>query len=152
MKTGNLLPAEASRPRKVRPSSRRVVAVAVARRRKRGVEWLLVESRGGALTLPKGGVHQGESKIKAARRETVEEAGWKVRRRDVKFSFRYRHLSRQGRLQKVDAFVAVGGERVRRPRQERWRGRRWLSADEALRHPQVPRELAKALQRASGNL
>lgn len=117
---------------------------ALAVRRPDDGRYLLVSTRDGRWTLPKGARAKGELPAAAALREAAEEAGVA----DAVLTGRsvvYRHQTAGGQRQKVVAFQADLG-RLRRPaRAERWRRRRWVSAAEAARDPQVPTLLATAL-------
>ncbi len=109
-------------------------ALAAARQSGAAYEFLLVETRGGTLTLPKGRREPGESGPQAARREAREEAGIGVRRRELTGQVAvYGHRTAKGREHTVVAYAALGGRRVRRRRAERWRRRCWLTVEQ-LRH------------------
>lgn len=106
-------------------------ALAAARPAGTAYEFLLVETRGGTLTLPKGRREHGESGLQAARREAREEAGIAVRPRELTGQVAvYGHRTAKGREHTVVAHAAVGGRRVRRRKADRWRSRCWLTAEQ----------------------
>jgi 8-oxo-dGTP pyrophosphatase MutT (NUDIX family) len=57
------------------PRRRAVVAAVCYRQAAKDIEFLLVRTRAGRWTFPKGGVERGESRPAAAAREAQEEAG-----------------------------------------------------------------------------
>lgn len=120
------------------PAHRHALAVADVRRGR--TRWLVVSTRDGRWTLPKGRRDPGESPIGAAVRETAEEAGvlaTPVPGPPVAF----RHRTRGGRVQTVTAYPAVRRGRTLPAPGERWRDRRWVSADD----PRLPKALRAAL-------
>ena len=106
-------------------------ALAAARASGSTYEFLLVETRGGMLTLPKGRRDAGESGLQAARREAREEAGIAVRRRELTGHVAvYGHRTAKGREHTVVAYAALGGRRVQRRKADRWRTRSWLTIEQ----------------------
>jgi 8-oxo-dGTP pyrophosphatase MutT (NUDIX family) len=111
------------------PSEGRRAAAAVCLRRRKGrVEVLLVSSRSGQVTLPKGRIEAGERPREAALREAREEAG--VRGVASRRVGSWCH----GRArQPVDGYlVTVTGEGRQHPA-ERWRHVRWVELRRATR-------------------
>lgn len=109
------------------PAGRRRAAAALCVRRKRGrVQVLLVTSRSGQPTLPKGRIEPGEEPAEAALREAAEEAGV---RGDVRG-----HIGSwcHGRSrQPIEAYLVRVREEGRPHRSERWRRVRWVDVDRA---------------------
>jgi 8-oxo-dGTP pyrophosphatase MutT (NUDIX family) len=75
-----------------RPSVRQQVAAVCYRAGTRGIEFLLVRTRGGRWIFPKGGVEAGLTRAQSAALEAFEEAGVHGRIEEMPFT-RY-HLSR----------------------------------------------------------
>jgi 8-oxo-dGTP pyrophosphatase MutT (NUDIX family) len=70
---------------------RQQVAAICYRKGKRGVEFLLVKTRGGRWIFPKGGVEPGLTHAQSAAIEAVEEAGVHGRIEELSFA-RYKHI------------------------------------------------------------
>jgi 8-oxo-dGTP pyrophosphatase MutT (NUDIX family) len=107
------------------PEQRRAAALCL--RRKRG-RWqlLLVTTRSGRPTLPKGRIEAGEAPAEAALREASEEAG--VRGNVAGHVGSWRHGD--GR-QHVEGYVVTVRKTGRPHRDERWRTVRWVDVEEA---------------------
>lgn len=73
----------------MRPSVRQQVAAVCYRRGTRGIEFLLVRTRGGRWIFPKGGVETGLTQAQSAALEAFEEAGVHGRIEEMPFA-RYR--------------------------------------------------------------
>lgn len=114
-----------------RPAERRVVAAVCYRREANGeIEFLLVRTRAGRWTFPKGGVDGDPTAAAAAAREAHEEAG--VRGRVEPFAFtRYRHYKSRGEAHTVNAHLCKVLH-LETPR-ETYRAPRWFSAEKAKR-------------------
>jgi len=155
----------AKRLQRSRPSKRRRQVAAVCYRRgRRGIEFLLVQTRGGRWIFPKGGVEPGLTQAQSAALEAFEEAGVHGRMERVCFTHYFRPTAdtaiakeRSGpRLSQPD--LAVGAhlcEVTRREApQESNRNPTWFSAAKAqqrLREGRVPEfgaELARVVERA----
>ncbi|MBZ5719655.1 MAG: NUDIX domain-containing protein [Acidobacteriia bacterium] len=137
------------------------VAAVCFRVRGAGIEFLLVETRGGRWTFPKGGTEPGLTHAQAAALEAFEEAGVHGRMEENSFT-RYLHHKRGP----VRHSAASSGEKeltvnthlceVLRldPPQESNRNRTWFSADQAKqrlregRAPDYGAELARVVDRA----
>lgn len=120
------------------PAPRHALAVADVRRGR--TVWLVVSTRDGRWTLPKGRRDPGESPVDAAVRETAEEAGVLAAPfpgRPVAFP----HRTRGGQVQTVTAYPAVRRGRTLPAPGDRWRARRWTTADD----PRLPAPLRAAL-------
>ena len=74
---------------------RRQVAAVCYRIRKRGVEFLLVQTRGGRWTFPKGGVEPGLTPAQSAALEAFEEAGVHGRMEALAFARYFREKPEQ---------------------------------------------------------
>ena len=130
------------------------VAAVCYRIRSRGVEFLLVQTRGGRWTFPKGGVEPGLTHAQAAALEAYEEAGVHGRMEEASFT-RYFHCKR-GRSAAIELEVSAHLCEVLRlgPPQEFNRNRTWFSAEKAKRHlredrsPDYGAELARVVDRA----
>src|SRR5689334_19421091 len=79
----------ATRTRKSR--ERELVAAVCYRIRGPEIDFLLVQTRGGRWTFPKGGVEPGMTRAQAAAMEALEEAGVYGRVEEVWFARYYRH-------------------------------------------------------------
>jgi 8-oxo-dGTP pyrophosphatase MutT (NUDIX family) len=115
------------------PSSRsaRAAAALCLRTGRDGVEMLVVRTRDGRWTLPKGRVEAGERTAETARREAREEAGVVGRVEPTPLGS-YVHRRRRGGRQHVTVHL-VRVKDQRRPRSgERWRRPRWRPASDAL--------------------
>lgn len=110
------------------------VAAVCYRVRGSGIEFLLVQTRGGRWTFPKGSVEPGLTQAQAAALEAFEEAGVHGRMQEASFA---RYIRRKRRANSaatkhvVDAFLCEV-LRLGAP-QESGRNRTWFSAQEAKR-------------------
>jgi 8-oxo-dGTP pyrophosphatase MutT (NUDIX family) len=108
------------------PVGARAAAVCLRRRRGR-LQVLLVTSRSGHVTLPKGRIEDGEHPRETALREAGEEAG--VRGVVSRHVGSWRH----GRgSQPVEGFLVDVKARSRPHPTERWRRVRWVDLDTAV--------------------
>ncbi len=113
------------------PRQRNFVAAVCYREGEQGLEFLLVRTRSGRWTFPKGGVERGESRSMAAAREAQEEAGVLGHiERKAFAAFQYEKSGvRWGRLVIVEAFLCrVIGTVVP---QEDFREPTWFSESQA---------------------
>jgi 8-oxo-dGTP pyrophosphatase MutT (NUDIX family) len=129
------------------------VAAVCYRIRMSGIEFLLVETRSGRWTFPKGAVEPGLTQAQAAALEAFEEAGVHGRMEEASFTHYIRGKRRaDGAGLVVNAFLC---EVLRLgPPQESGRNRTWFSAQKAKRHlgedrtPDYATELARVIDRA----
>jgi 8-oxo-dGTP pyrophosphatase MutT (NUDIX family) len=137
-------PFRASRLRRLRGCDE--VSAVCYRIAEQGIEFLLVHTRGGRWTFPKGGVEAGLTHAQAAAMEAYEEAGVHGRIEEAAFAcYRRRDLA-------VNAYLC---EVLRlEPPQESGRNRTWFSAQKAkrrLREDRTPAEgaeFARVIDRA----
>jgi 8-oxo-dGTP pyrophosphatase MutT (NUDIX family) len=102
-------------------------AAALCLRRKRGrLQLLLVTTRSGRPTLPKGRIEAGEAPSEAALREAGEEAG--VRGVVSGHVGSWRHGDAR---QHVEGYVVTVRKTGRPHRSERWRTVRWVDVEKA---------------------
>lgn len=129
-----------------RPEYRTVVAAVCYRRQANGeVEFLLVRTRAGRWTFPKGGVDGDPTAAAAAAREAYEEAGVRGRVEARAFT-RYLHSKKRDE-HTVDAHLCEV-LRLETPR-ELYRMPRWFSAEKAKQRLRAerPSPYAKELER-----
>lgn len=114
-----------------KPSGRSVVAAVCYRRQANGkVEFLLVRTRAGRWTFPKGGVDDDPTAAVAAAREAYEEAGVRVHVEAAAFTS-YLHYKNSTDAHPVKAHLCSVMQ-VETPR-EPFRTPHWFSADRAKR-------------------
>ncbi len=139
---------------------RQQVAAVCYRVGKRGIEFLLVQTRGGRWIFPKGGVECGLTHAQSAALEAIEEAGVHGRMEEIPFA-RYSRSKRDvGRsaepASEPNLAVAAHLCEVTRlePPQEADRNPTWFSAEKAKqrlrkdRAPELGDELAGIIDRA----
>lgn len=130
------------------PRRRRFVAAICYREGERGLEFLLVRTRSGKWTFPKGGVERGESRAMAAAREAEEEGGVLGNVEPSAFAA-FRYEKRDGRWIReitIDAFLfrVIGTIAPQEDfREPTWFGE--LEAKARLGHDRLPR-IASELQ------
>lgn len=158
------MPAGMGRIRVLRPSTKFVrlsdlrkwrgseqVAAVCYRLRNSGIEFLLVRTRRGRWTFPKGGMMAGLTPAQAAALEAFEEAGVHGRMEEEAFA-RYIRAKRTGRRSRaVDVAVSAHlCEVLRRERpQESGREPSWFSIEKTkrrLRQDRSPEHSAELLQ------
>lgn len=131
------------------------VAAVCYRMRNRELEFLLVRTRNGHWTFPKGGVDEDATNAEAAAREAYEEAGVKGRVEHTPF-LSYLHCKpRQLRSRRQVVLVNAHLCEVRRlePPQEPYRDPTWFSASKAkrrLREYRTPEYAAEAMRVIDG--
>jgi 8-oxo-dGTP pyrophosphatase MutT (NUDIX family) len=117
------------------------VAAVCYRVRAAGIEFLLVQTRGGRWTFPKGGAEPGLTHAQAAALEAFEEAGVHGRMEEASFTRYFR--GRPGDTRNFSASSAGKGLAVSAhlcevsrldPPQEFNRNRTWFSPEKAKRH------------------
>lgn len=120
------------------------------------IEFLLVQTRGGRWTFPKGGAEPGLTHAQAAALEAFEEAGVHGRMEEVGFAQYVRRKNGAGRRAATEVTVSAHLCEVSRldPPQESNRNRTWLSAEKAKLRLRADRaaeygaELARVVDRA----
>jgi 8-oxo-dGTP pyrophosphatase MutT (NUDIX family) len=133
------------------------VAAVCYRTGKRGVELLLVRTRGGRWTFPKGGVEPGLTRAQSAALEAFEEAGVHGRMEKVSFA-RYIHRKKGGEKhgdgQEVSVHVHLCEVLRLSPPKESDREPTWFSPEKAKRRlrqgrtRQCARELDQVIELA----
>jgi 8-oxo-dGTP pyrophosphatase MutT (NUDIX family) len=119
-------------------------------------EFLLVRTRSGRWTFPKGGVDDDATHADAAAREAYEEAGVKGHIEDEPFHWYYH--SKRERYKSQRAMVPVQAhlcevKRLERPKEDH-RNPTWFTADKARRRlrenrsPELAREVIEVVDRA----
>jgi 8-oxo-dGTP pyrophosphatase MutT (NUDIX family) len=138
---------------------RQQVAAVCYRMRKRGVEFLLVQTRGGRWIFPKGGVEPGFTHAQSAALEAFEEAGVHGRMEGIPFTRYFRRkpdAATAARPTKPELAVNAHLCEVSRlePPQESNRNPSWFSAEKAKQRLRKDRpaefgaELARVVERA----
>jgi 8-oxo-dGTP pyrophosphatase MutT (NUDIX family) len=135
------------------------VAAVCYRIRGSNIEFLLVQTRGGRWTFPKGGVEPGLTHAQAAALEAYEEAGVHGRMEEVSFT-RYVRRKGSGNSSAIEVGVSAHLCEVLRlgPPQEFNRNRTWFSAEKAKRRlreqrsPDYGAELARVVDRAVAHI
>ncbi len=133
------------------------VAAICYRLGKHGVEFLLVRTRGGRWTFPKGGVESGLTHAQAAALEAFEEAGVHGRIEEVPFA-RYVRIKSGNRRHARDVEIVINAHlcevsRLARPEEDN-REPTWFSADKARKRLKQDRatdygdDLAQIVDRA----
>jgi 8-oxo-dGTP pyrophosphatase MutT (NUDIX family) len=121
-----------------RSKRRQQVAAVCYRIRKRGIEFLLVQTRGGRWIFPKGGVEPGLTLAQSAALEAFEEAGVHGRMEEIPFARYFRRrpdVTAIGLESETPLAVAAHLCEVTRlePPQESNRNPTWFSAENAKR-------------------
>jgi 8-oxo-dGTP pyrophosphatase MutT (NUDIX family) len=132
------------------------VAAVCYRVRSSGIEFLLVQTRGGRWTFPKGGAEPGLTHAQAAALEAFEEAGVHGRMEEAAFAQYVRRKTGGGKRPPAQVIVSAHLCEVSRldPPQESNRNRTWLSPENAKvrlradRAPECGAELARVVDRA----
>jgi len=132
------------------------VAAVCYRVRSRGIEFLLVQTRGGRWTFPKGSAEPGLTHAQAAALEAFEEAGVHGRMEEASFARYFRRKDEKRGAAAIDLAVNAHLCEVSRldPPQELDRNPTWFSAGQAKRRlregrkPDYGAELARVLDRA----
>src|SRR5271169_49575 len=149
---------------------RQQVAAVCYRIRKRSIEFLLVQTRGGRWSFPKCGVELGLTHAQSAALEAVGEAGVQGRREEIAFAGLFhskvdtanpaKETRHTGRSAPPGLAVAAHLCEVSRlePPQESNRNPTWFSAEKAKqrllndRAPEFGSELARVVDRAAGRI
>jgi 8-oxo-dGTP pyrophosphatase MutT (NUDIX family) len=127
--------------------------------RKRGVEFLLIQTRGGRWIFPKGGVEPGLTNAQSAALEAFEEAGVHGRIEEIPFARYFRRKPDPATARSAEPEFAVNAYlcEVSRlePPQESNRNPTWFSPGKAKerllkdRPPEFGAELARVVERAA---
>lgn len=160
------LSAKLLQPSRLRKRRQQVAAVCY-RIRRRGIEFLLVQTRGGRWIFPKGGVESGLTHAQSAALEAFEEAGVHGRMEEIPFARYFRRKpdnatftkdTRPAAARSSEPELAVAAHlcEVSRlePPQESNRNPTWFSAEKAKqrlledRAPEFGTELARVVDRA----
>jgi 8-oxo-dGTP pyrophosphatase MutT (NUDIX family) len=150
---------------------RQQVAAVCYRIRKCGLEFLLVQTRGGRWIFPKGGVEPGLTQAQSAALEAFEEAGVHGRIEEIPFARFFRRktdaatttknarpASAPSSQQELAVAVHLCEVSWLEPPQESNRNPTWLSAEKAKRRllndraPEFGAELARVVDRASARI
>ena len=150
---------------------RQQVAAVCYRIRKRGLEFLLVQTRGGRWIFPKGGVEPGLTHAQSAALEAFEEAGVHGRMEEIPFARFFRRktdaatttqnarpAAAPSSQQELAVAVHLCEVSWLEPPQESKRNPTWFSAEKAKRRllddraPEFGAELARVLDRASARI
>jgi 8-oxo-dGTP pyrophosphatase MutT (NUDIX family) len=136
-------------------NQRQVVAAVCFRILSTGVEFLLVRTRKGRWTFPKGGVDEGLTHAQSAALEAYEEAGVHGRIEEIPFT---RYLVRKARYSEVESEEIIHAHLCEVLRhgapQELHRNPTWFSAQKAKRQlaqgrpEETAAELARVIDRA----
>jgi 8-oxo-dGTP pyrophosphatase MutT (NUDIX family) len=160
------LSAKLLQPSRLRKRRQQVAAVCY-RIRRRGIEFLLVQTRGGRWIFPKGGVESGLTHAQSAALEAFEEAGVHGRMEEIPFARYFRRRLDTATTKKETRPVAARSSEPElgvaahlcevsrlEPPQESNRNPTWFSAEKAkqrLREDRAPAfgaELVRVVDRA----
>ncbi|HSZ63310.1 MAG TPA: NUDIX domain-containing protein [Terriglobales bacterium] len=136
---------------------RQQVAAVCYRMGRRGVEFLLVQTRGGRWIFPKGGVEAGLTLAQSAALEALEEAGVHGRIEEIPFGRYFRSAPDAGVSEPAVATYLCEVTRREAP-QEANRNPTWFSAEKAKQRLRQDRarefgeELARIVDRASSRI
>lgn len=134
------------------------MAAVCYRVRPNGIQFLLVQTRGGRWTFPKGSVEPGLTHAQSAALEAFEEAGVHGRMEEASFS-RYAHRKGRG-SSAAEIMVSAHLCEVSRlePPPELGRNRTWFSTEKAKerlregRKPEHGTELVRVVDRAAAKI
>ncbi|MGA7445352.1 MAG: NUDIX domain-containing protein [Terriglobales bacterium] len=145
------------------PGSRKEVAAVCYRMRKGGIEFLLVQTRGGRWIFPKGGVEPGLTDAQSAALEAFEEAGVHGRMEAISFARYFKRREPASAAKDVRAGFERGEPSVKahlcevsrlEPSQESNRNPSWFTAEKTKqrllkdRAPEFGAELVRVVERA----
>jgi 8-oxo-dGTP pyrophosphatase MutT (NUDIX family) len=138
-----------------RLSQERQQAAAVCYRvSKRGVEFLLVQTRGGRWIFPKGGVEPDLTHAESAALEAFEEAGVHGRMERIPFARYFRYRPSKAARSELPVMAHLCEVSWLEPPQESKRNPTWFSAEKAKRRlaqgraPEFGADLARVVDRA----
>jgi 8-oxo-dGTP pyrophosphatase MutT (NUDIX family) len=140
-----------------RQKARQQVAAVCYRIGRRGVEFLLVQTRGGRWIFPKGGVEPGLTLAQSAALEALEEAGVHGRIEEIPFTRYFRRAPDAGISDPAVAAYLCEVTRREAP-QEANRNPTWFSAEKAKlrlrqdRAREFGEELARVIDRAASRI
>lgn len=140
-----------------RQRRRQQVAAVCYRIGRRGLEFLLVQTRGGRWIFPKGGVERGLTHAQSAALEAFEEAGVHGRIEEIPFARYFRRAPETVAPEPAVAAYLCEVTRREAP-QEANRNPTWFSPDEARerllkdRPPEFGLELARVISRAKSRI
>ena len=141
----------------VRQKRRQQVAAVCYRIGRRGVEFLLVQTRGARWIFPKGGAEPGVTLAQSAALEAFEEAGVHGRIEEIPFARYFRSTPDSGDAEAAIAAYLCEVTRREAP-QEANRNPTWFSAEKAKQRLRQDRahdfgeELARVVDRASSRI
>lgn len=121
--------------------------------RPNGIQFLLVQTRGGRWTFPKGSVEPGLTHAQSAALEAFEEAGVHGRMEEAPFT-RYVHQKQRGSAAKIMVSAHLCEVSRLEPPPEIGRNRTWFSVEKTKEHlregrkPEHGTELARVVDRA----
>ena len=134
------------------------VAAICYRIRPSGVQFLLVQTRRGRWTFPKGSVEPGLTHAQAAALEAFEEAGVHGRMQETAFTHYLHHKGRDGAVNRIKVNAHLCEVLRLDPPVERGRNRTWCDVAEAKvrlregRKSHHGSELARVVDRALSHL
>jgi len=153
---GSGVSAKLARPPR-RQKTRRQVAAVCYRIGRRGIEFLLVQTRGGRWIFPKGGVEPGLTLAQSAALEALEEAGVHGRIEEIPFASYFRRAPDAGISDPAVAAYLCEVTRREAP-QEANRNPTWFSAEKAKqrllqdRAGDFGRALSRVVERACSRI
>src|SRR5947209_2411328 len=128
------------------------VAAVCYRIRGSGIEFLLVQTRGGRWTFPKGGVEPGLTHAQAAALEAFEEAGVHGRMQELSFACYVRRKKRSAQDSDRVSDLVVNAHLCEvtwlEAPQERGRKPTWFSVDKTMRRLREDRDAAHGAELA----
>jgi len=134
------------------------VAAVCYRMRPSGVQFLLVQTRRGRWTFPKGSVEPGLTHAQAAALEAFEEAGVHGRIQEIAFTHYIHHKGRDGVVKRIRVNAHLCEVLRLESPAERGRNRTWFGVIAAKEHLREGRknvhgsELARVVDRALSQL
>jgi 8-oxo-dGTP pyrophosphatase MutT (NUDIX family) len=130
------------------------VAAVCYRIRPGGIQFLLVQTRGGRWTFPKGSVEPGLTHAQAAALEAFEEAGVHGRMEEASFAHYAHHKRRDSSVSQITVSAHLCEVSRLEPPPEPGRNRTWFSIEKAKQRLREGRqhehgtELARVVDRA----
>ena len=124
------------------------VAAVCYRMRRNAIEFLLVQTRSGRWTFPKGSVEPGLTHAQAAALEAFEEAGVHGRMEEASFTRYAHHKQRNSSVAPIKVSAHLCEVSRLEPPPEPGRNRTWFSAENAKLHLRKGRKLDYAAELA----